>query len=492
MRFVIIVILIFLNINLFSQLPIPELCAISVDTSTKRPVLYWSISDTTVIDGYIIKRIIWNGMGVLDGTLNNIAVIDDPRINTFVDTTTTYFTSARPDLRNEQYVITSYKDTLGTQLYSGFSQKLETIYLIANYDSCQSYVKLTWSTNQQIETYNLYLITTQGLKLITSTNDTEYIYKPLHPGFYRFLVSGKLSNSCLVDTINSNIAESNIDFLQRPQLLYIQGISAIGEDSLLLNIHILLPEHKPQIELWMDNTKIEEFYNDFTGEYIVNTGTGQRHNFILRAYSICNEQIDSSNIAYNIVLQANYEQSNTDAKIFLNWLNYNYSYSMVQSWDIYWSEDAKNYQWLGAVDDTVFTHRLTDLIIHKLLSSSIYYFVETSQIYDSLIGQSISVRSNVVEVVPPILFLVPNVINPMSLNEEDRYFRVQIDFVDDYELIIFDRYGRILFHSTNPQEVWDGRTKQGAIVPVDTYFYLLKFSVQRKKKKIRGNFSVIY
>ncbi len=478
--------------GLEAQPPVPELCAVSVDTATDKPVLYWNVSDTSRIDGFIIKRVIWNGTGVLDGTLNNVAVLPDNSLTSFVDTTTTYGTQASPDIRKEQYVVVSYRDTAGYQVYSGFSQMVSTIFLQAKYDSCSTKIKLVWTAGQNVDRYDVFLLAASGMKRLVSTQDTEFVYNTLQPGTYRFIIRASLKNPCHVDSVLSNIAIARTGLFQKPQMLYIQGVSALNNDSLLLNVHVHLPPSKPQVKLYMDGTEVAAFDTDFDSDYLVRTSAGEAHRFIMRAYSSCGNLIDSSNIAHNIVLNGQYSQQGSQVAVSLTWNKYDYSAGQTSGYEVYFSIDGMDYTFLVQGNDTSYVHVLNQLINSQTLPSSLYYYVSARQVYDTLVGGGITVNSNIIEVMPQPLLFLPNAINPVSPNEQDRRFVVHINFVDSFELTIFDRYGRVLFHTTDPFRGWDGRGKNGKLVPVDTYFYLLKYVSHGKKYKVRGSVSVIY
>jgi gliding motility-associated-like protein len=46
--------------------------------------------------------------------------------------------------------------------------------------------------------------------------------------------------------------------------------------------------------------------------------------------------------------------------------------------------------------------------------------------------------------------------------------------VEDYTLIVYNRWGQPVFRSTNPDEVWDG-TKDGTPANMDVYLYRMVF-----------------
>lgn len=50
-------------------------------------------------------------------------------------------------------------------------------------------------------------------------------------------------------------------------------------------------------------------------------------------------------------------------------------------------------------------------------------------------------------------------------------FKVTVSFLDTYELSIYNRWGKLVFKSNNPQEVWDGRTRDGRLAQEGVYLY---------------------
>jgi len=50
----------------------------------------------------------------------------------------------------------------------------------------------------------------------------------------------------------------------------------------------------------------------------------------------------------------------------------------------------------------------------------------------------------------------------------------------DYELLVFDRYGKIVFESNDPEEAWNGRLNNtGQLLPLGVYTYLSTYEVPR-------------
>ena len=68
---------------------------------------------------------------------------------------------------------------------------------------------------------------------------------------------------------------------------------------------------------------------------------------------------------------------------------------------------------------------------------------------------------------------IPNGFSPNNDGDND-YFEIEgIDLIEN-ELIIFNRWGVELYSVKNYQNDWDGRSKDGKVLPEDTYFYIIK------------------
>jgi len=70
---------------------------------------------------------------------------------------------------------------------------------------------------------------------------------------------------------------------------------------------------------------------------------------------------------------------------------------------------------------------------------------------------------------PPKVF-IPSAFSPDGDHLNDRFIP-NVNFIDplDYELVIFNRMGKLLFTSNNPNEGWGGQDQ-----PLGVYAYLLK------------------
>jgi gliding motility-associated-like protein len=67
---------------------------------------------------------------------------------------------------------------------------------------------------------------------------------------------------------------------------------------------------------------------------------------------------------------------------------------------------------------------------------------------------------------------IPNVFTPNGDGVND-FFRIANSGLSNYTIRIFNRWGNLVFETTAPEIVWDGRTPSGAEVLPGTYYYIL-------------------
>ena len=471
--------------------PTPLACTVTIDTNLSKPRLFWTIDDTSQIQGYIVKRIIWNGDGVVDGTLNNIAQLPDPGLHEFLDTTTTYNTEAKPWLRQEVYVLTSYKIVNGNTIYSNFSQYLKTLFLKAQYDSCLQIIKLTWKPQNPHDTVKLWLLAPQK-KLLTITNDTFFIFKPKTNNRFTFILTKSTNNQCHIDSINSNQVSVIISHTQRPKQLYISTIKANFPDSLQIFLKIQLPGiNKPTVKLFKNDYPIATFTSDFDGQLTDTNPQTRQNTYKLISFSSCGNGFDTSNTAKNMVLTAKFLDNPTQKAVQLHWTGFNYWAGHTQYYIIYFSTDGQNFTELTTTTDTFYTHDLTGLIDKQNLPSQLFYYISATETQNPT-GDNQIATSNIAKINPPPLVFAPNTVLPYSSNPQDRIFKVYANFLDNFNLKIYDRNGRLLFSTNSVETPWPATDSNGRLVPQGTYIYVITYKSQGKTHQIKGAVSVIY
>jgi len=88
-------------------------------------------------------------------------------------------------------------------------------------------------------------------------------------------------------------------------------------------------------------------------------------------------------------------------------------------------------------------------------------------------------------------FLLPNAFSPNGDNVND-YFRPQTQFVENYSLQVYDRWGKVLFATTNLDDAWDG-TNKGETQPMGVYVWFASYTDNAGNViKEKGNVTIVY
>lgn len=85
-----------------------------------------------------------------------------------------------------------------------------------------------------------------------------------------------------------------------------------------------------------------------------------------------------------------------------------------------------------------------------------------------------TVRVDVIEDCTPIIF-APNAFSPNGNGVNEAFSVFPNDFVDEFEIFIYTRWGELVFYSDTQDFQWDGFYR-GSLLPVGTYAYIMKFS----------------
>ncbi len=104
--------------------------------------------------------------------------------------------------------------------------------------------------------------------------------------------------------------------------------------------------------------------------------------------------------------------------------------------------------------------------------------VSTEGTYEVTVFNGFTCTTDIVEVVEdcrPVIH-APNAFSPGNANGiNDEFFVFPNDYVDQFEIFIYSRWGELVFHSNVLDFRWDG-IYRGTLLPVGTFAYVLKFS----------------
>ncbi len=93
----------------------------------------------------------------------------------------------------------------------------------------------------------------------------------------------------------------------------------------------------------------------------------------------------------------------------------------------------------------------------------------------------IDTLSKEVYVAPIVELIYPNAFTPDGDDKNDLFLAKGISsLISDFELLIFDRWGKVVFKTTDPSEGWNGKlNNSGLLLPIGVYSYLSTYEVPR-------------
>jgi gliding motility-associated-like protein len=98
-----------------------------------------------------------------------------------------------------------------------------------------------------------------------------------------------------------------------------------------------------------------------------------------------------------------------------------------------------------------------------------------------------------VYIVPQTTLYIPNAFTPNGNGTNDLFF-VYGEYVEDFHLMIFDRWGNLIFETYDRAKGWDGKANGGKfIAQTDTYVYVVTYSenYNHRKHKIVGHVNLV-
>lgn len=111
------------------------------------------------------------------------------------------------------------------------------------------------------------------------------------------------------------------------------------------------------------------------------------------------------------------------------------------------------------------------------------YYVVAYETYGNPYGLKDSSVSNIASCKQKSKIYIPNAFRPKGYNKVFKPFNVFIEF-DEYQMIIYNRWGQQVFLSDNPNEGWDGQYK-GSPAKAGVYAYYLTYSTKSGQTRHR-------
>jgi len=87
----------------------------------------------------------------------------------------------------------------------------------------------------------------------------------------------------------------------------------------------------------------------------------------------------------------------------------------------------------------------------------------------------------IIDVIPEIRYFLPNAFTPNNDGSNEVYRgNGKLDGIRDFEMVVFNRWGEVIFETDDPMNGWNGRKNNtGEPVPQGVYMVLVTFTGPR-------------
>lgn len=449
----------------------PLIDSVSINATNSKATISWDINQNKDTEYYIIYMFVNNAWTPIDTVygINNHTFTD--LVNDPCSTGPNYYRVAAADSCDNK---------------SAMSEPQNTLFLDAKKSICDDKITLKWNTYQNmpngIAGYNVLMSENSSPFTILAAltpGDTIYDHIGLNDGStYCYKVQAVSSNG--ITSTSCKVCEVAIKPNQ-PQFSYIRWASVLPTNNAVdLTFHT-------DVNAKVSTYRIERLNNSVwmpignvapntapTLSYIDNSAIvrQQSHTYRVVVVDSCGDDAKTSNLGKSIYLKV---KANTDLTNTLTWSPYGDWNGTPTEYFIYRKVDnvadplpigpVSTFTYIDQVDQLGATNGIFDYYIVAVEGAgNIYNFQD-------------SARSNEVRVHQKPKLYVPSAFNPNSTEAINRIFRPISVYANskDYTMLIFNRWGKQVFKSTNAAEGWDG-SYEGAPADPGVYTYLIRFT----------------
>lgn len=481
---------------------IPVISSVSVDVTTAFAIITWEPSLADDTKGYLL----YNCQGSNPPTTTLIATLYGQFTNQYTDMLPN--TAIGP----VQYAIAAFDScymlTPPMVPASPIGPCNKSIYLqLPSYTNCDDFIRLNWQNYEGwqfgIDSYTVYhgfSVSPPGLGnpityspiATVSGNITTYTHFgiPQQDGYNSYYIEGTASQTGFIAT--SNLQNVYVTYPTAPDFVYVGAASVWSKDSTKITLTMDPTAFPHEFRLqrfginsneWIDvavqnvssSSQIEFFDSGlatdvFSYDYRVIVRNG------------CGDIVDTTNLGRTILTDA--VANKEMLRNIITWSAYIDWETGVEKYNIYREiDDNGTVEWIGELGGTANRYYEDDVSQMLFTEGKFCYIIEAIEAGGSSVGVTHTALSNEVCVNQDPVIWIPN---SFLVGGHNNTFRPVISFADFdfYQMVIFSRWGDIVYETTDINAPWDGSFKghtaqEGAYV----YFITIKDGLGRAIEK---------
>jgi len=466
---------------------VPIMSHVSVDTSNSFVELFWNVNPSQDTQGYIIYQQNpitgqWIPMDTIYG-INNTVFVD---INSNANNSSLAYGVIAFD--------SCWTGSPPSPNTSALGLTHKTIHLQQTLRVCEKEIVLDWTpyddVNNNLFEYEVYASKNNGPPMLLSslpTSTTSYLHQNLDPlATYCYVIRATFSGQ----TYHS-LSNKVCKFIYQPSaptFNYLQAASVLSDNQIEVRVHTDLTATVNHYVLLRDEGHGDGFESVLTespvvvnplifADYEVDANE-QYYQYRVVAIDSCGDTSQMvSNIARTIYLDAYADSDNLNN--IINWSAYEgFDGALIE---------YRLYRGINGVFDATpiailppnlraYQDNVEEFLSNQNNDGRFCYYVEAIEASNSYnIAESVYSNENCAFQDP--IFWIPDAFNVNSEISENQTFKPVSSYieVDSYQFRIFNRWGQIIFETTDINVGWDGRYK-GDIAEVGVYVYQFTYT----------------
>lgn len=452
---------------------IPEIINVTIDSVLQNPVIEWTENSQSDTYGYVIYTLDENDFLVeLDtvwGKENTTYAHEIENIDQAYTYSVAAFDSCFTDVTPPTYQ-TSAKAEVHVSMF-----------LTGNFDVCDRQARLNWTAYEGFSDSTVYEVWLQVNEDVWIKDTTLNRLNHNFPVEFSDVVNVLIKVVDLEEgtTALSNIISVFFNDASPPEYAFI-GTATVENEEVAIVFYlgegggvqsIELEKYNPKEDAFelIDNTNVLNDEIVFIDENV--KVEKQSYSYRVHVMDTCDQMIYRSQIAMTILAELINHPSKDENTI--QWSPYSHFEGDLVGYDIYryFEEDPFATELIGSVtkNDRTYTDDLTST--EQYYEGKVCYYIQAKEMNNPIGIREISRSNTVCNVVQPVIYIP----NAFSRNGVNPIFKPETSLhkIEKYDFAIFDRFGRTIFETSDPNEGWDGSIRNGGRAREGVYVYRL-------------------